>query len=107
MGAKGSRGSVSVSETAPLLPEQGDMWFDPSTLDTHTYYNDGDSAQWVALNRTGATGATGADGSITISETAPVNPDIGDMWFDPSVLQTFIYYSDGSSSQWVRLFTSG
>jgi len=226
-GANGSDGSVTVSENAPLLPDQGDMWFDSSSLETYTYYNDGNSAQWVVLNRTGATGATGAtgstgpqgptgptgatgavgptgeaglgftiaktytsvtnltsdssptgivagqfalvdtgnvedvdtgklylwngssysyvvdlsgasgiqgeaglvgatgatgpqgpagatgpqgetgaDGSITISETAPVNPDTGDMWFDPSVLQTFIYYSDSSSSQWVRLFTS-
>ncbi len=86
------------------------MWFDSTSLDTYTYYDDGTSAQWVVLNRTGATGAqgpAGADGgSITISETAPLNPDTGDMWFDPSVLQTFIYYDDGSSSQWIRLFTS-
>jgi hypothetical protein len=38
------------------------MWFDSSSLDTYTYYNDGSSAQWVVLNRTGATGVDGSDG---------------------------------------------
>ena len=39
---------------------------------------------------------------ITISETAPSNPTAGSLWFDPSTVETFIYYSDGNSSQWVQ-----
>jgi len=47
-------------------------------------------------------GAWDASGSLyTVSETAPTNPKEGDMWFDPSVLETYVYYNDGTSSQWV------
>lgn len=39
---------------------------------------------------------------ITVSETAPSNPSAGSLWFDPSTVETFIYYSDGNSNQWVQ-----
>ena len=49
-----------------------------------------------------ASGVWDASGSpYTVSETAPTNPNEGDMWFDPSVLETYVYYNDGTSSQWV------
>jgi VCBS repeat-containing protein len=48
-----------------------------------------------------AAGATGGGGSITVSDTAPSGPSAGDLWFDSTVLRTYVYYNDGSSSQWV------
>tara|TARA_Y100000389_G_scaffold150726_1_gene150304 strand:- start:2397 stop:3665 length:1269 start_codon:yes stop_codon:yes gene_type:complete len=48
-----------------------------------------------------AAGATGGGGSITVSDTAPAGPSAGDLWFDSTVLRTYVYYNDGSSSQWV------
>lgn len=45
--------------------------------------------------------------SVTVSETAPTSPSAGDLWFDPSVLKTFVYYQDGSSNQWVQTNPSG
>ena len=41
------------------------------------------------------------DPSLHLSETAPSNPVVGDLWFDISVLNTYVYYSDGDSDQWV------
>ena len=34
-------------------------------------------------------------------------PENGALWFDSSVAKTYIYYNDGSSSQWVQLNPSG
>lgn len=39
---------------------------------------------------------------FSVSETAPSNPSIGDFWFKPSALKTYVYYNDGSSNQWVE-----
>lgn len=38
----------------------------------------------------------------TVSETAPPNPANGDLWTNASNMVTYVYYSDGSSSQWVE-----
>ena len=45
--------------------------------------------------------------SVPMSDTPPANPAQGDLWFDSSVAKTYIYYNDGSSSQWVQLNPSG
>jgi hypothetical protein len=47
--AGGTGGGLTVSDTAPLDPEPGDMWMDSSqsTLPTYVWYDDGDSTQWV------------------------------------------------------------
>ena len=45
--------------------------------------------------------------SVPMSDSPPTNPAQGDLWFDSSVAKTYIYYNDGSSSQWVQLNPSG
>ena len=39
---------------------------------------------------------------ISIGETPPFNPQPGDLWFDTTTAILFVYYNDGSSSQWVE-----
>lgn len=38
--------------------------------------------------------------AITVSATAPVSPSNGDSWFDSINAALYIYYFDGTSSQW-------
>lgn len=45
--------------------------------------------------------------AVAVSDTPPSNPETGALWFDSSVAKTYIYYNDGSSSQWVQLNPSG
>lgn len=42
----GSGGGLLVSATAPLNPEEGDLWFDSTTFDTFVYYG----TTWVQQN---------------------------------------------------------
>jgi hypothetical protein len=55
---------------------------------------------------TGATGPQGTTGAIafTASPTAPTGATYGDMWFNTSSGNVFVYITDGSSSYWVEPF---
>jgi len=48
---------------------------------------------------TGPTGPTGPQGSYTVSDTAPSSPSVGDVWFDTTVGNTFVYYD----SYWIEV----
>jgi hypothetical protein len=50
-----------------------------------------------------AAGATGGGGSITVSDTAPSGAVAGDQWFNSTDGSLYVYYNDGSSSQWVGI----
>ena len=65
-----------------------------------------DSQALVYNSGTGTWGPGAAVGSgaasYTISETAPATPNAGDVWFDSVTGNTYIYYSDVDTSQWVQ-----
>ena len=70
----------------------------PSNGDTHvvgalTYTYTASTDVWDASGVTSA--------AIQISDTAPSNPLDGELWHNSSDLKLYIYYNDGSSSQWV------
>ena len=45
----GSGGSISVSDTAPSSPSNGNLWYNSLTGATYIYYADGSSNQWVEI----------------------------------------------------------
>ena len=106
-GSSAGGASVTVSETAPSSPAEGDLWFDPSILKTFVYYNDGTANQWVQSNPTGSGGGASGGASVTVSETSPTSPSAGDLWWSSSEAVMYIYYTDTDSSQWVSTSTPG
>ena len=46
-------------------------------------------------------------GSATVSSTAPSSQTQGDLWYDSDDGRLFIYYNDGSTSQWVDASPNG
>jgi len=52
---------------------------------------------------TGSAGGT----NVSISDTAPGSPTAGDLWYSSLIGRGFIYYDDGSSSQWVDFAPMG
>jgi hypothetical protein len=38
---------------------------------------------------------------VTVSQTAPSSPTAGDLWYHSTQARLFVYYNDGTSSQWV------
>lgn len=43
------------------------------------------------------------DSSIAIQDTAPGSPSHGDLWLEGTTAALFVYWNDGSSSQWVQI----
>ena len=82
-GRQGSVGiaSLTISQTPPSSPAQGDMWWDSDDSTLGLYYNDGNSSQWVNINHgpsgaQGAAGAQGAQGHQGVQGTAGTNATI-------------------------------
>ena len=73
----------------------------PSNGATHVF-----GGTTYTYNSTKGVWKAGAE-AIAVGDNPPSNPDTGDLWFDSSVAKTYIYYNDGSSSQWVQLNPSG
>ena len=93
---------VSVQSDAPSSPTQGQLWLNTST--GRMYVNcDGN---WIGLGgivqETTST-TTEAEAPVTVSSTKPSNPVNGDLWFDTSSTNLYVYFSDGDSSQWLSV----
>lgn len=63
---------------------------------------DSSGVETTLLDETG--GGSGSGGtSIETSTTSPSNPADGDLWFDTTDATMYVYYNDGTSSQWVGI----
>ena len=43
----------------------------------------------------------GSSVPVAVSETAPVSPEVGELWLNSTEAKMYVYYDDGSSAQWV------
>jgi len=80
---------ATARDAAITSPSEGMFAFLTGT-DLLTYY---DGSAWQEF--------TSGGGGVTISPTAPTDPDEGDLWWDSDDGKMFVYYNDGDSSQWV------
>src|SRR5215467_14368925 len=89
----GSVQKIGDTMTGPLqLPGK------PTTINqaaTKQYVDD-----QIAVNLGGGGGAGGA--SITVSDTPPAIPANNQLWWDSVNGQLYLWYNDGSSTQWVN-----
>jgi hypothetical protein len=53
------------------------------------------------------TGGGSGNAAITISDTPPLDPEPGNLWYDNTIGRTFIYYEDEDGAQWVDASPSG
>ena len=61
-----------------------------------------------SMGPTGPAGPPGPTGAnLTIADTAPGSPAAGTMWWNSNNGNLYVYYNDGSSSQWVQINTVG
>ena len=96
----GGGASVTVSDTAPSTPSNGDLWYKSDEGRLKIYYNDGSSSQWVDDNPIGS-GSGGGGATVTTDDNAPSSPSDGDLWWKSNEGQLKVYYQDADSSQWV------
>lgn len=88
------------SATAGNVPSTSDLALGELAMNTT------DGAIYMKKNVSGTESIEHINrGSVffTQSASAPSSPLEGDMWRDEDDLKTYIYYNDGSSSQWVEI----
>jgi len=54
------------------------------------------NGSWVVVPSGGGAG-------VVISATPPASPTVGELWWDSTGGQLYIYYNDGTSTQWVTV----
>ena len=96
-GGGGGGASVTVDTTAPSSVSSGDLWFNSTNLTAYIYYNDGDSSQWVPVFPGTAGGGSGG-ASVTVSDTAPISPSEGDLWYNSEYGELLIYLGNAWAS---------
>lgn len=69
----GGGATVTVSTTAPVSPEDGDLWWKSDEGRLKVYYVDTDSSQWVDVMPVGAPGNGSGGGGNTSWELGSVN----------------------------------
>ena len=90
--------SVLVSVSPPPNPVEGELWFNPSNAELRVWViNPGDS-EWALIS---SGSPVPQPNSVTVSATAPVDPEVGDLWFNTVEANLFVYVSDPGGNQWV------
>lgn len=89
-GTEGAEGAVSSLDDIPDVDIASAQNGDVLVYDAAT-------ASWVPGE---------AGGKFTVSDTAPLNPESGDIWFRSDTGKTYIYYVDTDSSQWVEIVSN-
>jgi len=83
--------------------------YSDASVDTHLNRSTATSGQVLSWNGTDYDWIDASSGgaSIEVSATAPSSPSSGDMWFDSTSGNTYIYYTDADSSQWIQINGTG
>ena len=102
---------ATVGGLDDTIQDEVDFHLNKNNSSGATIISDGEILSWNATGGLQGTGdyewitQSGGGSSVEVSATAPSSPSDGDMWFDSTNLLLYVYYNDGTSSQWVQ--TSG
>ena len=89
--------SVTVDDSPPVSPGNGDLWLDSTTAILYIWYVDNDSGQWIAVQPV-------VDSPYSnISEIPPADPVSGTLWVDSSDGKLYIWYEDVDGGQWIAV----
>jgi len=97
----GTGGGVIQSNTAPGSPTSSTLWWDTVSGTFFVWYTDMSGSQWVQAAPSGTGNGGGGSGSIIQSNTAPTSPTASTLWWDEVSGRLYLWYTDGSGSQWV------
>ena len=91
-------GSSDINLTEAIQDVVGSMFSGNTETNITVTYDDTDGT----IDLVASGGASAGDAVVTISDSAPSSPVSGALWWNSTSLTPFIYYSDGTSNQWVQ-----
>jgi len=71
-------GRITVADTAPTVPTQGDVWYDSATA-YRAFVWSSTAQAWIDLSPAGTAPVTN---KVTVASVAPTSPATGDIWYD-------------------------
>lgn len=88
---------VHVSSSAPTSPVVGALWFNTidSTLYVRSYSSSGEF--WIESSQ-GSEPVVNSP--VTVSSSPPVNPEEGDLWYNPTAEQLRVYVVGPGGTSW-------
>jgi hypothetical protein len=89
-----------MAVTFPSSPVNGQTY----SANGQQYTYNAEAGLWD-IAATPATSTTA--GGLTMSDSAPSNPAVGDQWFNTELLETYVWYSDVHGSYWVKSNPTG
>jgi hypothetical protein len=103
--AKVPNAVVPTQDTPPASPVDGLLWWESDSGATFIWYDDGNTAQWVQINGGGG-GGGGGSALVPTQDAPPDAPQDGQLWWESDSGDMFIWYDDGTSSQWIQVNSS-
>ena len=101
-GFTGSQGNIGYTGSQGFTGSQGNIGYTGSQGAIGYTGSLGYTGSQGNIGYTGSLGYTGSKGTTTISDTEPSSPSNGDTWWNSVDGVRYVYYSDGTSSQWVQ-----
>lgn len=92
------------SDTEPLSPNPGDIWYDRISEVVYIRVSDINGTFWLDISTILSGGGTGTV-KYNGSPTPPPTPSAGDIWYDNVNEIVFIRIDDGGSSYWLDIST--
>lgn len=84
----GSGGAPTISDTAPVSPTAGALWYESDTGILWLYYD----SFWIEVGGNGV-------GGFIVSDSVPTAPVTGTSWYNSATGQSYVY----SGSVWVEM----
>ena len=82
------------------LGARGEVFYDQADNTLRLY--DGQTSGGIPLLKADLSNLTVQISSVILADSPPIGVESGTIWVDTSNLKLYVYYSDGSGSQWVQ-----
>jgi hypothetical protein len=96
----GGGASVTISDTAPVAPTAGNLWWNSATGHLYIYYYDGTSSQWVIAE---PLPDLSQYVQIFAQDSRPTSANPNALWLNTATGALYFYYNDGNSIQWIYI----
>lgn len=98
----GSRGEVFYDQTANTLRIYNGSTVGGVSLAKADLTNVSNSDFLSKANLAGVSSGGGGNTTVSVSSSVPVAPSSGNLWLDTNTGILYVYFNDGSSSQWIQ-----